>query len=89
MGFLVELIIDGLITGSGEALENENNSKGKKTVAAIFLLLVFAVILAFFVFVIIMVAKKYLIISIALAVFLIAIFTLIIRSFVKAYREKK
>ena len=84
---MIEFIVDGLVTGLTETAVN-TKSRLKRLLSSILLLCLFAVIVAFFVFVVITVAKKYIVLSIFLAVIFSVGIICYIASFIKTLRNK-
>ncbi len=87
MDFIFDLIAEGLFSVSEEALKDKSASKIKKRAAAVFLLTALLVVTGLFVFAAAVTFRTKPLLSILLAVVLLAFCIIVAKEFVKAYRK--
>lgn len=87
MDFIFDLIAEGLFSVSEEALKDKSASKIKKRAAAVFLLTELLAVIGLFIFAVIVTFRTKPLLSILLAVVLLAFCIIVAKEFVKAYRK--
>ncbi len=87
MDFIFDLIAEGLFSVSEEALKDKSASKIKKRAAAVFLLTALLAVTGLFVFATAVTFRTKPLLSILLAIVLLAFCIIVAKEFVKAYRK--
>lgn len=87
MDIIFDLIAEGLFSASEEVLKDKSASKIKKRAAAVFLLTALLAVTGLFVFATAVTFRTKPLLSILLAVVLLAFCIIVAKEFVKAYRK--